>query len=72
MTNNKMLQILIDGQVKIREEIKDLKKEIRGVGKRVDVLGASLAYLEDDSPTNEDFNKLEKRVIKNERKIASL
>ncbi len=37
MTNTNMLQILIDGQVLIREDIKDVKKEVGKVEKNLTV-----------------------------------
>lgn len=65
-----MLQALLKGQTKIREDIKELGYKIDKVDKRVDTLGKSLAYLEDDAPTRVEHQKLEKRVIKIEKKIA--
>ena len=35
---------------------------------RIDKLGMKLAYLEDDTPNREEFDKLEQRVTKIERK----
>lgn len=74
MTDNKMLQILIDGQVNIRNDIKSLKQEMNKkfeeVNYRLDAQGKSLAYLEDDTPTIKDFKHLEKRVKKIEIKLA--
>lgn len=40
--------------------------------KRLDKIGKSLAYLEDDTPDREEFDKLEKRVVKLEEKSASV
>jgi hypothetical protein len=37
---------------------------LKKVNKRLDKLSRPLAYLEDDAPTVEDFEKLEKRVSK--------
>ena len=42
------------------------------MNKRIDKLGKSLAYLEDDTPTRDEFDGLEKRVEKVERNLASV
>jgi len=39
---------------------------------RLDKIGLQLANLEDDSPTVEDFDKLQTKVKKIERRIASV
>ena len=68
-----MLQILIDGQASIKEDFKRFEKKVddgfKKVNERLDMQGASLAYLEDDAPTIKDFNKLEKRVKRLEVKF---
>ena len=72
-----MLQILIDGQAALRKEMKEgqgsLRKEMRKgfkkVNKLLDTIGKSVAYLEDDAPTREEHDKLEKRVTKVEKKL---
>ena len=38
--------------------------------KRIDKLGKQLAYLEDDTPTRDEFDNLEKRVGKIEQKAT--
>lgn len=38
---------------------------------RIDKLGKQLAYLEDDTPTREEFDRLENRVDKMEHKVIS-
>jgi len=69
----KMLQTLIDGQVTIREDIKEVKENLKKtenkLTKRIDKIGFELAELTDDAPTIEEFDKLEKRVIKVEKKL---
>ncbi|EKD90833.1 MAG: hypothetical protein ACD_30C00081G0004 [uncultured bacterium] len=40
--------------------------------KRLDIIGKQLAYLEDDAPTREEFNNLEKRVGKIESKTTQV
>lgn len=39
---------------------------------RIDKLGKQLAYLEDDAPTREEFEQLEKKVNNIEQKISSI
>ena len=76
MTDNstKILQKVLDGQTAIRKDIKTLKNEMNEgftkVNERVDKLGKSLAYLEDDAPTRDEFGKLEVRIKKVEQKVA--
>ncbi|MCL5019409.1 MAG: hypothetical protein M1426_02885 [Patescibacteria group bacterium] len=52
-----------------------LDRKIDGVEKRlterIDKIGKQLAYLEDDTPTKEEFDKLEKRVTKVEHRAIS-
>lgn len=73
MNSTKMLQILIDGQKSIRSDITSLEEKTEEgfvkVNKRLDIIGKSVAFLEDDTPTREEHDKLEKRVTKVERKL---
>ncbi|OGY12392.1 MAG: hypothetical protein A3A58_02715 [Candidatus Blackburnbacteria bacterium RIFCSPLOWO2_01_FULL_41_27] len=46
-------------------------KRFDEVNSRIDKLGRQLAYLEDDAPTKEEHDKLEKRVTKLEHHAAS-
>ena len=39
---------------------------------RLDKIGKQLAYLEDDSPTREEIDKLEKKVDKIEQRVISI
>lgn len=75
MADTKMLQVILGGQKSIRDDIKKLEKKtekgFKEVNNRLDKQGKSLAYLEDDAPTTEEFNKLEKRVSKIEKQVAS-
>ncbi len=75
MTDTKMLQAILDSQVSIKNELKDLKEEVHSgfeeVNDRIDKLGESLAYLEDDAPTREEHDELEKRVTKIEKKLIA-
>lgn len=82
----KMLRAVINGQSAMRQEmlskisglnvkVEGLDKKIDGVEmrltKRIDKLGKQIAYVEDDAPTREEFDGLEKRVQKVESKMAS-
>ncbi|MBU1032180.1 hypothetical protein KKE03_04660 [Patescibacteria group bacterium] len=73
----KMLQAIINGQSTIKQELsgkidkvdqkvdkltEKLDKVEKNLTGRIDKLGKQLAYLEDDTPTREEFDKLEKRV----------
>lgn len=84
---NKMFRAIINGQSaiksellteigKVRKEMKsgfeDQKKDTQNLIKRVDKIGLEVARLEDDAPTVEEFDKLEKRVKKVEVKVASV
>lgn len=75
MADNKILQAILDGQVQIREDVKRVEKKVGEVEKnlesRIDKLGFQLANLEDDAPTIEEFDLLEKRVEKIEKRFAS-
>jgi hypothetical protein len=84
---NKMLRAIINGQSimkseliteirKVDKKVDSLKEEtgqgFKNVNERIDKLGKSLAYLEDDAPTRDEFDGLEVRVKKVERKVASV
>lgn len=70
MTSNdaKLLQAILDGQkaleTRLSEKIDKLDQKVEKNGKRIDNLGKQLAYLEDDAPTREEFDGLDKRVTK--------
>lgn len=80
MSNTKMLQTLIDGQVSIRNDskkgLKSLEKKMgkgfKDVNQRLDKIGSSVAHLEDDTPTIKEFDNLDKRVGKLEKQTASV
>lgn len=59
---------------KIDKVEKNLSEKIDSVEtnltERIDKLGKQLAYLEDDTPTREEFDKLEERVDKIEQKSS--
>ena len=64
---------------KVDEKVEKLGERLEGrIGEvennltdRLDKLGKQLAYLEDDTPTREEYNNLEKRVDKIEQKATS-
>lgn len=85
MTDNKMLQAILDGQSAIKEEFKveigklgdriekledKLDKVDKNLTRRIDMIGLQLAQLEDDAPTTEELDKLEKRVSKFEALVS--
>ena len=55
-----------EGQDTIRQE---MKQGFRKVNKRLNIIGKAVAFLEDDTPTREEHDKLEKRVTKVEKKL---
>lgn len=66
----------LDGKLtgRIDKVEKNLTEKIDTVEKnltaRIDKVGKQLAYLEDDTPTREEFDKLVKRVDRVERKAT--
>ncbi len=79
MTDTKMLQAIASSIALLRQEMKNgfkdvnerMKNGFKDVNERVDRLGGDIAYLEDDAPTREEHDELEKRVTKLEHKIIS-
>lgn len=83
----KMLRMIINGQSRFRQEIlikfdkieqkiEKLDKKIDSVEKRltdrIDTIGKQLAYLEDDTPTREEFDNLAKKVDQIDQKVTAL
>lgn len=66
--DTKILQSILDGQILIRKDIKEVKEEAKKTEERligrIDKLGIQLAELSDDAPTIEEFDNLEGRVTK--------
>ena len=82
----KMLRTIINGQSAMKSELlgeikkvdkkvdllkKSMDKGFKDVNARVDKLGKSLAYLEDNAPTREEFEDLDKRVGNFEENFTS-
>src|SRR5438132_428092 len=55
--------------VSLDEKIDRVEKNLT---KRLDKIGKQLAYLEDDTPTREEFDKLENRVVEIENKTPQV
>ncbi|MFA7300910.1 MAG: hypothetical protein WC069_01185 [Candidatus Shapirobacteria bacterium] len=59
----------------VHREVQDLRMETKDgfkkINDRMDTLGNSLAYLEDDAPTRDEFDNLETKVIKIEHILAT-
>lgn len=76
MSDTKMLQTILNTVVSLRQDVQQLDKKIDTVDnkltKRLDKIGSQLAYLEDDTPTIYDHNKLKRRVRKLELKVDGL
>lgn len=83
----KMFQKIINGQSAMKSELlvkisrleekvdkgfDEMKTQFRQVHKRIDKIGLQAARLEDDAPTIEEFDRLEKRVSKFEHKLSSV
>ena len=47
----------------------EMNKGFNKVNNRLDKIGKSVAFLEDDAPTRDEHDKLEKRVTKVEKKL---
>lgn len=62
-------QQLTEAKKELGDKIDNVNKNLTG---RVDAIGKQLAYLEDDAPTRDEFDHLEKRVDKIEHKPSSI
>lgn len=84
---DRMLRAIINGQSamksellgeihKVDKKVDDIKTEMNNgfkkVSDRIDKIGLQVAELDEDAPTSEEFDKLEKRVTKVEAKVASI
>ena len=82
MSDNKLLQTILNGQGALHQEINRVEKNLIGLISKLDdkvdnntarlnKIGRQLAYLEDDTPTREEHDNLEKRVTIIEKTISS-
>lgn len=66
MSDTKILQAVLDKVTNVEKKVNDGFKEANvklvRLEERLDKLGLQIANLEDDSPTIEDLDNLEKRV----------
>lgn len=85
MSDTKMLRTIINGQSALKQEVlkkignvdqkvdkldKKVDEGFKKVNGRLDKIGLSVAHLEDDVPTIEEFDNLEKRVSKLENQAS--
>jgi len=83
----KMLRAVINGQSALKSKlitkINNLENKVDKIDRKIDVvdeklskrldsIGKSVAYLEDDTPTAKDFDELTSRVSTLERKFSTL
>lgn len=70
-----MLKKFKEMDEKFTEKFDSLREEMHKIEinltQRINNIGKQTAYLEDDTPTRDEFDKLEKRVDKIESKSAS-
>lgn len=75
MRDTKLIQSVLGTLQEFRKESNNrfdtLEKKVSKIDEKVDRLTESLRYLEDDTPSSRDFMKLEKRVSRLEKHIAS-
>ena len=73
INGQRALEEMLMGEIgKVRSDVKRVEVKVDKNGKRIDKVGLQIAYLEDDAPTREEFDDLEKRVKKVEKSIASV
>lgn len=83
----KMIRAIINGQSAMKQELlvkidkvdkkvgglsDEMKAGFKKANKRLDKIGKSVAYLEDDTPTREEHDRLEKKVSKIEQSTATV
>jgi tetrahydromethanopterin S-methyltransferase subunit G len=70
-----LIKKIDDIDKKLSGRVDSLEKKIDAgfskVDSRLDKIGKAVAYLEDDAPTREEFDKLDKRVDGLEQKFAT-
>lgn len=85
MSDTGILQAILDGQTGLKKDIQEVRRGVKEVVKevkeevkktegrltaRIDKLGLQVASLEDDAPTNDEFDVLTKRVSKLENQVS--
>ena len=72
MSDTKMLQTILDKVSSVDNSVSTLDKKVdegfQRVNERLDKIGLAVAHLEDDTPTIEEFDNLEKRVGRLEKR----
>ena len=75
MSDTKMLQIVLDKVSSVDKNVISLEKKVdkgfKEVNGRLDKIGSSVAFLENDTPTIVAHENLEKRMTKVEKQVAS-
>lgn len=72
MSDTQLLQAILDKVTNVDKKVDEVKSVVVKNGERLDKLGLELAKLQDDSPTIEEFDNLEKRVEKLENQASSI
>lgn len=71
MADNRILQTILDTVLAVRSEVAEVKENVKDNGDKLTRLSESLRYLENDTPTIKEFNRLERRVSKLEKQTIS-
>lgn len=75
MTDTKILQAILDKISSLEQKVdvgfKELKDRFNKTDERIDKIGLQIANLEDDAPTDTEFESLKKRVGKLENQFLS-
>lgn len=75
MSDTQLLQAILDKVSAVDKKVDGLQSEMtsgfKKVNTRIDRLGKTLAFLEDDAPTREEFDELEKRVERIEKDASN-
>ena len=73
-SDTKMLQAILEKVSSVEKKVdcgfENVSISFNKTNKRIDKLGIQLAKLEDDSPTIEEFEKLEMKVVKIQKHLA--
>jgi hypothetical protein len=75
MSDTKLIQAVLDEVTKLGQKVdegfKRVGKKVEENGERIDKLGLQIANLEDDTPTIEELDNLDKRVKSLEKQVVS-